>query len=115
MSCGTSTGMATSHHALAMQTANDASVLGNFKDAQFTKDGVTSSFFKKDSKFYVHTEGPDGKPQDYASLHIRGLAFATVPGSHFPTADCRALLWHGIRAASKRTGSAGSISIQAKQ
>jgi tetratricopeptide (TPR) repeat protein len=64
----------TSHHALAMQTASDTSVLGNFKDAHFTKDGVTSSFFKKDSKFYVHTEGPNGKPQDYVLPYTFGVS-----------------------------------------
>src|SRR5664279_212666 len=52
----------TSHHALAMQVANDSTVLGNFNNAQFSKDGVTSSFFKKDSKYYVRA---DGKLQDY--------------------------------------------------
>ena len=57
-----------------MQTATDASVLGNFNDAQFTKDGVTSSFFKKDSKFYVHTDGPDGKPQDYPLPYTFGVS-----------------------------------------
>src|SRR5271166_1203671 len=55
----------TSHHAQAMQVANDSTVLGNFHDAHFAKDGVTSTFFKKDSKFYVRTDGPDGKPQDF--------------------------------------------------
>jgi len=64
----------TSHHALAMQTAGDASVLGNFNNAQFASDGMTSSFFKKDSKFYVHTEGPDGKPQDYALPYTFGVS-----------------------------------------
>src|SRR5271157_3371533 len=54
-----------SHHAQAMQVANDSTVLGNFDDAHFAKDGVASSFFKKDNKFYVRTDGPDGKPQDY--------------------------------------------------
>src|ERR1035438_10488362 len=38
----------TSHHAQAMQVANDSTVLGNFNDARFSKDGVTSTFFKKD-------------------------------------------------------------------
>ena len=64
----------TSHHALAMQTASDTSVLGNFKDAHFTKDGVTSTFFKKENKFYVHTEGPDGKPQDYVLPYTFGVS-----------------------------------------
>ena len=54
-----------SHHALAMQRSNDKTVLGNFNDAQFTNGTVTSSFHKKDAKYYVRTEGPDGQLQDY--------------------------------------------------
>ena len=64
----------TSHHAQAMQVANDSTVLGNFNDARFTKDEVTSSFFKKDGKFYVRTDGPDGKPQDYDLPYTFGVS-----------------------------------------
>ncbi|HME31478.1 MAG TPA: multiheme c-type cytochrome, partial [Terriglobales bacterium] len=64
----------TSHHAQAMQIASDSTVLGNFNDAHFTKDGVTSSFFKKDAKFHVNTEGPDGKPQDFDLPYTFGVA-----------------------------------------
>ncbi len=64
----------TSHHAQAMQVASDSSVLGNFAGAQFTKDSATSTFFKKDGKFYVHTEGPDGKPQDYVLPYTFGVS-----------------------------------------
>src|SRR5262245_37087364 len=34
-----------SHHAQAMQQANLSTVLGNFRDARFSKDGLTSSFY----------------------------------------------------------------------
>src|SRR5215470_12316507 len=44
-----------SHHAQAMQEAKDATVLGNFRNGQFTKDGLTSTFFQKDGKRYVRT------------------------------------------------------------
>ncbi len=64
----------TSHHALAMQVASDSTVLGNFRDARFTKDGVTSSFLKKDGTFYVRTDGPDGKPQDYELPYTFGIS-----------------------------------------
>jgi tetratricopeptide (TPR) repeat protein len=64
----------TSHHGQAMQVANDSTVLGNFNDAHFAKDGVTSSFFKKDSKFYVRTDGPDDKPQDYDLPYTFGVS-----------------------------------------
>src|SRR5208337_674527 len=55
----------TSHHAQAMQAANDSTVLGDFNDTHFANEDETASFFKKDSKFYVRTDGPDGKLQDY--------------------------------------------------
>ena len=56
-----------------MQVANDSTVLGNFNDAHFAKDGVTSSFFKRDSKFYVRTDGPDGNPQDFDLPYTFGV------------------------------------------
>ena len=61
-----------SDHALAMQEASDKSVLGNFNDPKFTKDGVTSAFYKKDGKFYVRTDGPDGKLHDYELSYTFG-------------------------------------------
>ena len=54
-----------SHHDLAMQHANAQSVLGNFDDARFSYAGITSTFFRRDGKFLVNTDGPDGKLRDY--------------------------------------------------
>jgi hypothetical protein len=42
-----------SHHALAMQTANAATVLGDFAGVQFEHFGVTTSFFRDSDKFMV--------------------------------------------------------------
>jgi Tfp pilus assembly protein PilF len=64
----------TSHHAQAMQVTSDSSVLGDFNNAHFAKHGVTSSFSKKDGKFYVRTEGPDGKLQDYELPYTFGVS-----------------------------------------
>ena len=64
----------TSYHAQAMQVASDSSVLGDFNNAHFAKDGVTSSFFKKDAKFYVRTDDPDGKRQDYELPYTFGVS-----------------------------------------
>ncbi len=50
-----------SHHQLAMQVASDNTVLGNFGGAKYSYAGVTSTFFKRDGKFFVNTDGPDGK------------------------------------------------------
>jgi tetratricopeptide (TPR) repeat protein len=49
-----------SQHAHAMAHATDATVLGDFNDASFDYHGVRSRFFRKDGKFFVETDGPDG-------------------------------------------------------
>ena len=62
-----------SRHDLAMQVADDKSVLGNFGNAKFTYAGVTSTFFKRDGAFFVNTDGPDGKLADYAIKYTFGV------------------------------------------
>ncbi|NNG13164.1 MAG: hypothetical protein HKM88_07950, partial [Halobacteria archaeon] len=62
-----------SHHDLAMQPVNAKSVLGDFAGASLTHFGVTSSFYTKDDKFMVRTEGPDGKLQDYVIKYVFGV------------------------------------------
>jgi tetratricopeptide (TPR) repeat protein len=49
-----------SQHKHAMQHATAKSVLGNFDDASFDYYGVHSRFFKREGKFFVETDGPDG-------------------------------------------------------
>ncbi len=63
-----------SHHALAMQEATKATVLGDFNNARFTYGAVTSTFFTRDAKFYVNTDGPDGKLHDYEIRYTFGIA-----------------------------------------
>ena len=62
-----------SQHALAMQHATEQTVLGNFDDAGFEKDGVRSRFFRKDGKFLVETDGPDGKLAAFEVKYTFGL------------------------------------------
>jgi predicted CXXCH cytochrome family protein len=62
-----------SHHAKAMQHANADTVLGDFKDARFTYDGTVSRFFRRDGKFFVNTDGADGKLADFEILYTFGL------------------------------------------
>ncbi|MEZ5891239.1 MAG: cytochrome c3 family protein [Xanthobacteraceae bacterium] len=56
-----------------MDHANDKSVLGDFNDAQFEYYGVRSRFFRKDGKFFVETDGPDGKPGVFEIKYTFGL------------------------------------------
>ena len=56
-----------------MQPATAETVLGNFDNARLTQFGVTTSFYKKDGKYMVNTEGPDGKLQDYEIKYAFGV------------------------------------------
>lgn len=62
-----------SHHDLAMQVASENSVLGNFDNATFRYAGITSTFFKRDDKFFVRTDGPDGKLADLEIKYTFGV------------------------------------------
>jgi predicted CXXCH cytochrome family protein len=63
-----------SHHALAMQKASAATVLGDFANATLTHHGVTTTFSRAGEKFMVRTEGPDGAPHDYEIAYTFGVA-----------------------------------------
>jgi hypothetical protein len=56
-----------------MQEATAETVLGNFDDATFTHYGVRSTFFKKDGKFFVRTDGPDGRLHEYPIAYTFGV------------------------------------------
>ena len=62
-----------SHHARAMEPANEQTVLGDFNDATFTYEGVTSTFFRRDGKFMARTDGPDGALRDYEIAYTFGF------------------------------------------
>jgi len=62
-----------SHHDLAMQEAAEQTVLGDFRDTRFTYGSVTSRFFRRDGRFFVNTDGPDGKRADFEVKHAFGV------------------------------------------
>jgi tetratricopeptide (TPR) repeat protein len=61
-----------SHHDHAMDTADNRTVLGDFKNALFESHGTTSRFYRKEGKFFVHTRGQDGQMGDYEITHTFG-------------------------------------------
>lgn len=63
----------TSHHAMAMQEAQSATVLGNFDNAIFTHHGSTTTFFRDGDKFMLRTEGPDNSPNSYQVTYTFGV------------------------------------------
>jgi predicted CXXCH cytochrome family protein len=62
-----------SQHALAMQVANEQTVLGDFSGVSFRNRGVTSEFFRRDGRFMVRTDGTDGKLADFEVRHTFGV------------------------------------------
>ena len=70
-----------------MQVADESTVLGNFDGARFRNFGVTSEFFRRDGKFMVRTDGPDGKLADFEVRHTFGVYplqqyLIELPGGH---------------------------------
>jgi tetratricopeptide (TPR) repeat protein len=63
-----------SHHDLAMQPANEETVLGDFEDASFEALGLTTRFFRREGSFWVNTEGPDGELHDYPIAYTFGVS-----------------------------------------
>ena len=59
-------------HDRAMEVADDTTVLGDFNNAVVEFHGVTSRFYRKDKKFFVHTRGPDGKMGEFEITHTFG-------------------------------------------
>jgi Tfp pilus assembly protein PilF len=62
-----------SDHDNAMDEANETTVLGDFDDSVFEYGGVTSRFFRRDGKYFVNTEGPDGVASDFEILYTFGI------------------------------------------
>ncbi len=81
----------TSQHAAAMAEATATTVLGRFDDTTFTKDGVTSTFFKRDDRFFVRTDGADGQLADFEIAYTFGVAPLQQYLIRFPDGRIQAL------------------------
>ena len=63
-----------SQHAVAMQHATERTVRGNFNDATYGYQGVQSSFFRRNGKYFIRTDGPDGQLADFEVKYTFGIA-----------------------------------------
>ncbi|MFV0289508.1 MAG: multiheme c-type cytochrome [Mangrovibacterium sp.] len=62
-----------SHHDLAMDYANDSTVLADFNNAELHRsNGEVNKAFKKDGKFFVITDGEDGSMKEYEVKYVFG-------------------------------------------
>lgn len=62
-----------SQHRHAMDHATEKSVFGDFNDATFDYDGIRSRFFRNDGKYFVETDGPDGKLATFQVKYTFGV------------------------------------------
>ena len=62
-----------SQHARAMQAASAATVRGDFRGTSFIYASVRSTFLERDGRFFVRTDGPDGKLAEFEVEYTFGL------------------------------------------
>ena len=62
-----------SHHDWAMAEAHDSTVLGDFENATFEANGIKTNFYRKDSEFWVRTQGVNGKDGEFKVLYTFGV------------------------------------------
>ena len=104
-----------SQHRHAMQHATAASVLGNFDDAGFDYFGVHSRFFKRDGKFFVETDGPDGKLATFEVKYTFGIDPLQQYLIEFPDGRIQALSIAWDSRPRTRVVNAGFISTPTKR
>ena len=61
-----------SNHALAMLAPGPGTVLGDFNNTEFTDRGKTWRFYKKQTKYFVHTDDVAGPPADFEIAYTFG-------------------------------------------
>ncbi len=62
-----------SHHDLAMQPATPETVLGDFDDRTFSYAGITSTFYRKGTAFWVRTDNAKGELQEFPVDWVLGV------------------------------------------
>ncbi len=56
-----------------MQEATEQTVLGDFADRRFEHRGSSATFSRRDGKYFVRTDGADGKPADFEIKYTFGV------------------------------------------
>ena len=104
-----------SQHRLAMQHATENSVRGDFNDASFDYYGVHSRFFRRDGKYLVETDGPDGAVKTFEVRYTFGVDPLQQYLVEFPDGRLQALSLAWDTRPKERAGSDGSTSIPTKR
>ena len=87
-----------SQHDMAMQEANENTVLGDFNDSEFTYFEVTSRFYRKGDGYFVSTDGPDGQMTEYEIKYVFGITPLQQYLIEFPDGkmQCLGVAWDSI-------------------
>jgi hypothetical protein len=56
-----------------MREPSAANVLGDFAGARFSHNGVTTTFSTRDGRYFVETDGTDGKLHEYEIRYTVGI------------------------------------------
>jgi predicted CXXCH cytochrome family protein len=80
-----------SQHKHAMAHATEKTVLGDFSGVTFEYYGVRSRFFRRDNKFLVETDGPDGKLTTFEIKYTFGVTPLQQYLIEFPDGRVQAL------------------------
>jgi tetratricopeptide (TPR) repeat protein len=62
-----------SDHDRAMDLATEETVLADFDNTEFERQGELTRFFRDGKKFMVNAEGPDGQNHDYEIKYVFGV------------------------------------------
>jgi hypothetical protein len=82
----------------------------DFDNAKFNYNGIASTFFRRDGKFFVNTDGVDGKLADFEISYTFGLyPCAAVSRRVCRTGACRRCRSPGIRDRRRRVARAGTL------
>ncbi len=88
-----------SDHQMAMAVASEATVRGDFDDAVFEGDGISARFYRRDRRYYVYTQGPDGEMGEFEIRYTFGYEplqqyLVPFPGGRL---QCLTIAWDAER------------------
>src|SRR3972149_9934037 len=62
-----------SHHDLAIQKPDEKTVQGDFSGRTFEHQGVVTRFYRREGRYFVRTDGPDGRPAEFSVAYVFGV------------------------------------------
>ena len=101
-----------SQHKNAMAHATAEAVLGDFNDARFEYNGLPSRFFVRDGKYFVETDGSDGKLATFQIKYTFGVEPLQQYLIEFPDGRIQALSIAWILDRRNKAASDGFIFIR---